>query len=497
MTAQRAEIGPGRGTGPTVWGLDARAMHDHFWAAHGVEVVRRGAGGGPRPPRSPRGTCLLLEADDLVLFDPRLAAKRPPRTAALCLEVLESDPDHYSERVVADDSNRLLTIERRYTAPTRAALKVLITADASLASSWHGSATRNAADRHIRLAAGLARYRTSQVRGRSFDARDPEQARDFMLTLMQQWHHKGPGWPHVGVRRPGVWVHDTATVEPGVRFAAPVWVGAHVTLRRGDVVVGPAVIDDRVAVSAPQRAVTRPVSPTPFGVPDAAPISRRRRLGKRVFDIAFSFTVLAITGPLFPLIMLAIWLEDGRPFFFVHTRQTLGGRNFACYKFRTMYRNAEALKGQLKPYNVCDGPQFHIEDDPRLLRVGKIMRRYHLDELPQFVNVLLGHMGVIGPRPSPDNENQYCPAWRDARLSVKPGVTGLWQVGRTRAPNTDFQEWIRHDLDYVERQNWGLDLLIIYKTIEGIVGRGRRGEPNGRPGREEAATEQDRTKAAA
>ena len=136
-----------------------------------------------------------------------------------------------------------------------------------------------------------------------------------------------------------------------------------------------------------------------------------------------------------------------------------------------MCKNAEQLKARIAGQNVCDGPQFHVEDDPRLLRVGRLLRRFHLDELPQFVNVLFGHMSVIGPRPSPDNENQFCPAWRDARLSVRPGVTGLWQVSRTRAPQADFQEWIRHDLDYVEHQSWRLDLVIIYKTTLDILGR--------------------------
>jgi len=202
-----------------------------------------------------------------------------------------------------------------------------------------------------------------------------------------------------------------------------------------------------------------------------SPATRRRLVARRLFDIAFSLVALTLIAPLFPLIMLAIWLDDGRPFFFLHTRQTLGGRNFVCFKFRTMCKNAEQLKGQLAGENVCDGPQFHVEDDPRLLRVGRVLRRFHLDELPQFVNVLFGHMSVIGPRPSPDDENQFCPAWRDARLSVRPGVTGLWQVSRTRAPQADFQEWIRHDLDYVEHQSWRLDVVIMYKTTRDIISR--------------------------
>ncbi|MHC4711472.1 MAG: sugar transferase, partial [Planctomycetota bacterium] len=162
----------------------------------------------------------------------------------------------------------------------------------------------------------------------------------------------------------------------------------------------------------------------PVWVCGRSPATAPNRIGRRIFDIVFSLAALLLTAPLYPLIMFAIWLEDGRPFFFAHSRQTIGGRNFPCYKIRTMSRNADADKAMLAERNVCDGPQFHIEDDPRLLRVGRLLRRLHLDELPQFVNVLLGQMSVIGPRPSPDEENQFCPAWREARLSVKPGITG-------------------------------------------------------------------------
>jgi lipopolysaccharide/colanic/teichoic acid biosynthesis glycosyltransferase len=167
--------------------------------------------------------------------------------------------------------------------------------------------------------------------------------------------------------------------------------------------------------------------------------------------------------------MIAIAAEDGRPFFFAHRRQTLGGREFPCLKFRTMRRDAEKIKAQLQAENRADGPQFFIENDPRVTRVGRILRRYQLDEIPQFLNVLVGHMSVVGPRPSPDKENQYCPAWREARLSVRPGVTGLWQVSRTREPQTDFQEWIRYDLEYVQHQSFVGDLRIIADTIRYIL----------------------------
>jgi lipopolysaccharide/colanic/teichoic acid biosynthesis glycosyltransferase len=168
---------------------------------------------------------------------------------------------------------------------------------------------------------------------------------------------------------------------------------------------------------------------------------------------------------LYPIIMLAIWLDDGRPWFFAHERETLGGRQFPCIKFRSMRKNAEDLKAQLQSQNQADGPQFYILKDPRLTSVGKFLRKYNLDELPQFLNVLAGHMSVVGPRPSPRKENQYCPPWRDARLSVRPGITGLWQIHRTRRIGSDFQEWIKYDIEYVENRSWRLDIWIIYKTV--------------------------------
>ena len=102
--------------------------------------------------------------------------------------------------------------------------------------------------------------------------------------------------------------------------------------------------------------------------------------------------------------------------------------------------------------------------------MGKWMRRFNIDELPQFLNVLVGHMSVVGPRPSPHSENQYCPAWRETRLSTRPGITGLWQVLRSRREGLDFQEWIRYDIQYVETMSWRLDLWLIWRTMLKLVG---------------------------
>ena len=185
--------------------------------------------------------------------------------------------------------------------------------------------------------------------------------------------------------------------------------------------------------------------------------------------MVFALLALILTSPIYPMVMLAIWFEDGSPFFFRHRRETLGGREFDCLKFRSMRHDAEEIKQALTRENQADGPQFFMEDDPRLTRVGRFIRKTYIDELPQFWNVLMGDMSIVGPRPSPFGENQYCPPWREARLSVKPGITGLWQVRRTRRQGLDFQEWIRYDIEYVENASWRLDIRIILETIALVV----------------------------
>jgi lipopolysaccharide/colanic/teichoic acid biosynthesis glycosyltransferase len=134
-----------------------------------------------------------------------------------------------------------------------------------------------------------------------------------------------------------------------------------------------------------------------------------------------------------------------------------------------MYRNAEKMKQELADKNQADGAQFYIERDPRVTRVGRFLRRTRIDEWPQFFNVLIGHMSVVGPRPSPFKENQFCPAWREARLSVRPGITGLWQVKRTRELGADFQEWIKYDIEYVEHASFSLDMIILMQTVVCVI----------------------------
>jgi lipopolysaccharide/colanic/teichoic acid biosynthesis glycosyltransferase len=133
-------------------------------------------------------------------------------------------------------------------------------------------------------------------------------------------------------------------------------------------------------------------------------------------------------------------------------------------KFRTMIVGADKMQEKIRRLNQVDGPQFRIEDDPRISVIGKYLRDTYLDEVPQFINVLFGQMSIVGPRPSPESENTLCPSWRDARLSVRPGVTGLWQIYRTRQPMQDFQEWIYYDIQYVKNLSVLMDLNVCWLT---------------------------------
>jgi len=190
---------------------------------------------------------------------------------------------------------------------------------------------------------------------------------------------------------------------------------------------------------------------------------------KRIADIIAAVIVLILFAPVLPIIALVIKLTSRGPVFFKDPRQGLHGRAFKCLKFRTMIVGAERIQDKLRGVSQVDGPQFKMEDDPRLNAVGKFLRDTYIDEIPQFFNVLLGQMGVVGPRPSPESENTMCPSWRDARLSARPGITGLWQVYGTRQPMKDFQEWIHYDIKYVRELSLKMDLWICWQTIRKMI----------------------------
>lgn len=457
---------------PRVWGMSLAEAHDRMWASKGVQVIRPAVGRVER--RGPR-VYLLLAPRDMTIFPLASVMRRlrwlKPR--ALRLRVVEVDAEGYTERVLAEADGRFRLIRREYRPATLATLRAVITTDAALAERWRAAGDALGGWRDVRRAVGKEGVAVDATRGMIFRLGDPLDEQRAGETLLSRWREPGATLKGVYEYATGVWAHESARIEPGARLVGPVWIGAGARVGGGDVLVGPAIAPDGDASGAGGVAQAPVDWDEVYGgatrlFPRLG--SRPGRAAKRAFDIAFASGVLTATAPLYPLIALAIMIEDGRPIFFSHTRQTIRGREFPCYKFRTMCRDAERMKAELAAANQADGPQFFIENDPRLLRVGRFLRRFQLDELPQFWNVLRGHMSIVGPRPSPDKENQFCPAWREARLSVRPGVTGLWQVRRTREPETDFQEWIRYDLEYVRHESWRLDLWIILQTIRKILG---------------------------
>lgn len=190
---------------------------------------------------------------------------------------------------------------------------------------------------------------------------------------------------------------------------------------------------------------------------------------KRITDCLVAIIVLSLFAPLIPFIALAIKLTSPGPVFYKDRRQGLHGKDFNCLKFRTMITGAHEIQEKLRIVSQVDGPQFKMEDDPRISTVGRFLRETYIDEIPQFINVLIGQMSVVGPRPSPESENTSCPLWRDARLSVRPGITGLWQVHRTRQPMRDFQEWIHYDVEYVRNLSLKMDLSICWQTTKKLL----------------------------
>ena len=186
---------------------------------------------------------------------------------------------------------------------------------------------------------------------------------------------------------------------------------------------------------------------------------------KHALDAVIAFIALLVASPVFVLTAIAIKLESSGPVFFGHEREGKGGRVFRCLKFRTMRKDAHRRQRELYATNALDGPQFKLHNDPRVTRVGWWLRKTNLDELPQFINVLLGRMSIVGPRPSPFRENQICVPWRKARLSVRPGITGLWQICRDQRSEGDFHQWIAYDIMYVRNLSAWLDLKILLATV--------------------------------
>jgi exopolysaccharide biosynthesis polyprenyl glycosylphosphotransferase len=203
-----------------------------------------------------------------------------------------------------------------------------------------------------------------------------------------------------------------------------------------------------------------------------SPVLKARALiSKRIVDVVVSSIMLVLLSPLLLAIAIAIRLDSpGSPFFF-QNRAGLGGRRFRMFKFRTMREGADAAKQDLAHLNhTGDTRLFKIRDDPRTTRLGRMLRRWSLDELPQFANVLIGEMSLIGPRPFFESDFQDYDDHHFRRLDAKPGITGLWQVSG-RSELVDFEDVVFLDRQYIEQWSFWLDISILFRTIPAVLRR--------------------------
>ncbi|GAC1433984.1 MAG: sugar transferase [Solirubrobacteraceae bacterium] len=190
---------------------------------------------------------------------------------------------------------------------------------------------------------------------------------------------------------------------------------------------------------------------------------------KRGFDLVVASLLMVVLSPILLAIIIAVRLSSPGPALYRSIRPGIGGVPFACLKFRTMRHDADQLQNDLELQNEASGALFKIRDDPRLTRVGKLLRHFSLDELPQLINVLRGQMSLVGPRPLPQRDYERLEAWHMKRYLVLPGMTGLWQVsGRS---DLDFDDLVRLDFLYLERWSVFLDLTILMKTVPAVLGR--------------------------
>lgn len=204
---------------------------------------------------------------------------------------------------------------------------------------------------------------------------------------------------------------------------------------------------------------------------DVAPRHAGALAVKHALDLLLGLVAVLLLAPVMLLAAIAIRVSMGSPVLFVQERAGVQGRPFRMLKFRSMAVDAERAQAALRDANEMSGPVFKIADDPRVTGLGRFLRRASIDELPQLFNVLAGSMSLVGPRPLPLAEQAQIRGWQRRRLSVRPGITGLWQVsGRS---NVDFADWMVLDLQYIDRWSLGLDLWILLKTIPAVLsGRG-------------------------
>lgn len=240
-------------------------------------------------------------------------------------------------------------------------------------------------------------------------------------------------------------------------------------IKAGETQTGTAVLEAPEELSMPIRTKIRPtlVSPIPYheipATPLGSPKSIKTPMWKRAMDIVGSSIGLTLFSPLLAATALAIRWESKGGAFFTQLREGKDGKRFRILKFRTMVVDAEEQKAALRKHSEQDGPAFKMTDDPRVTKIGKVLRKTCVDELPQLWNVLKGEMSLVGPRPLPVDESEACCQWQRRRLDVLPGLTCLWQVQDQR--EIPFSDWMRLDLQYMKERSFLGDWALIFKTI--------------------------------
>ena len=215
------------------------------------------------------------------------------------------------------------------------------------------------------------------------------------------------------------------------------------------------------------RVLIREVSGVPLIVVRGVTFSKVKRVTKRAFDLLVGLAIIALGTPLWVLFALMIKLDSPGPVFYQQTRVGRGGELFGMYKFRSMSKYADQAREQLAADNEATGPLFKMQDDPRVTRVGRWMRKYSIDEFPQLINVMIGQMSLVGPRPPLPSETERYSGYHWRRMEVLPGMTGLWQVsGRSRLT---FDEMIRLDLFYIENWSVGFDIGLMFRTVPAVL----------------------------
>lgn len=190
---------------------------------------------------------------------------------------------------------------------------------------------------------------------------------------------------------------------------------------------------------------------------------------KRSFDVVAALAALVVLFPVFLITAVAIFVEDGGPIFFTQQRAGKDMKSFKIYKFRSMYRNAEAQFEKMQVQNEQTGHAFKIKNDPSITRVGKFIRRYSIDELPQLFNIIKGDMSVVGPRPIIYSQMEECNAYEKQRLIVRPGLTCYWQVcGRAKIK---WDRWVELDLQYIQDMSIKKDIELIIRTFPAVFGQ--------------------------